>query len=64
MQLDFTEGRLAVKLDPSRGLLRQLVDLNNAVLARFSDEQRERIGIHTCPEGDHDAVCRRRVDRA
>jgi 5-methyltetrahydropteroyltriglutamate--homocysteine methyltransferase len=56
VQLDFTEGRLSVKLDPSKGLLRQFIELNNRVLARFSDEERERIGIHTCPGGDQDST--------
>jgi 5-methyltetrahydropteroyltriglutamate--homocysteine methyltransferase len=32
VQIDFTEGRLSVKLDPSKGLLRQFIDLNNRVL--------------------------------
>ena len=56
VQLDFTEGRLAVKLDPSKGLLRQFVALNNQVLANFSDDERSRIGVHTCPGGDHDST--------
>jgi 5-methyltetrahydropteroyltriglutamate--homocysteine methyltransferase len=64
VQLDFTEGRLAVKLDPSRGLLRQFVDLNNAVLATFSTDQRQRIGVHTCPGGDHDSTHSADVDYA
>ncbi len=64
VQLDFTEGRLACKLDPSRGLLRDFVALNNAVLARFSDTERQRIGIHTCPGGDHDSTHSADVDYA
>lgn len=64
VQLDFTEGRLAVKLDPSRGLLRQFVDLNNAVLAGFSDQQRQRLGVHTCPGGDRDSTHSADVDYA
>ena len=56
VQLDFTEGHLPVKLDPSRGLLRQFVDLNNAVLSRSSAAQRQRIGVHTCPGGDRDST--------
>ena len=56
VQIDFTEGRLSVKLDPSKGLLRSFVDLNNRVLARFSPEERARIGVHTCPGGDHDST--------
>jgi 5-methyltetrahydropteroyltriglutamate--homocysteine methyltransferase len=64
VQIDFTEGRLAVKLDPSRGLLRQFVDLNNQVLARFSPEERRRIGVHTCPGGDQDSTHSADVDYA
>ena len=56
VQIDFTEGRLALKLDPSKGLLKSFIDLNNKVLARFSDEERKRIGVHSCPGGDHDST--------
>jgi 5-methyltetrahydropteroyltriglutamate--homocysteine methyltransferase len=35
VQIDFTEGRLSVKLDPSKQLLRSFIDLNNRVLERF-----------------------------
>ena len=62
VQIDFTEGRLAVKLDPSGGLLDSFVDLNNRVLERFSDEERERIGVHTCPGGDQDSTHSADVD--
>ena len=64
VQIDFTEGRLAVKLDPSKDLLRQFVELNNRVLDRFSDEERRRIGIHTCPGGDRDSTHSADVDYA
>ncbi len=56
VQIDFTEGRLAVKIDPTGGLLHSFVDLNNLALARFSDEDRPRIGVHTCPGGDRDST--------
>ena len=56
VQIDFTEGRLALKLDPSKGLLKSFIDLNNKVLARFSAEERKRIGVHSCPGGDHDST--------
>lgn len=56
VQLDFTEGRLSLKLDPSKGLLDQFVALNNRVLERFSDEERDRIGVHTCPGGDRNST--------
>src|SRR6059036_1085890 len=40
VQIDFTEGRLSVKLDPTKRLLNDLVALNNRVLQRFSPEER------------------------
>jgi 5-methyltetrahydropteroyltriglutamate--homocysteine methyltransferase len=64
LQIDFTEGRLAVKLDPSGDLLQSFVDLNNLALARFSSEDRRRIGIHTCPGGDRDSTHSADVDYA
>ena len=56
VQVDFTEGRLSLKLDPSGSLLRQFIDLNNQVLGRFTAEERQRIGVHVCPGGDKDAT--------
>ncbi len=32
VQIDFTEARLAIKLDPSKTLLKSFIDLNNQVL--------------------------------
>ena len=64
VQIDFTEGRLAVKIDPSGELLTRFVDLNNLALARFSAAERERIGVHTCPGGDHDSTHSADVDYA
>jgi 5-methyltetrahydropteroyltriglutamate--homocysteine methyltransferase len=64
VQIDFTEGRLSLKLDPSGGLLRSFVDLNNQVLARFSDADRQRIGVHVCPGGDKDSTHSADVDYA
>jgi 5-methyltetrahydropteroyltriglutamate--homocysteine methyltransferase len=52
VQIDFTEGRLATRLDPTRRLLRSFVDLNNLVLERFSAEEKRRIGVHTCAGAD------------
>src|SRR5438132_2839314 len=52
VQVDFTEGRLAVKIDPSGHLLNSFIDLNNLALSRFSEEERGRIGVHTCPGND------------
>jgi 5-methyltetrahydropteroyltriglutamate--homocysteine methyltransferase len=56
VQVDFTEGRLAVKIDPTGALLHSFIDLNNLALARFSDADRRRIGVHTCPGGDRDST--------
>jgi len=56
VQIDFTEARLSLKLDPSGGLLQSFIDLNNQVLERFSAEERKRIGVHSCPGGDHDST--------
>lgn len=64
VQIDFTEGRLAVKLDPSKQLLRSFVALNNRVLEAFSDAERARIGIHTCPGADQDVAHSADVDYA
>jgi 5-methyltetrahydropteroyltriglutamate--homocysteine methyltransferase len=64
VQIDFTEGRLSLKLDPSGNLLRSFVDLNNRVLDRFSVEDRRRIGVHTCPGGDQDSTHSADVDYA
>src|SRR6266508_1195404 len=64
VQIDFTEGRLSVKLDPSKQILRSFIDLNNRVLQRFSDKERTRIGVHTCPGGDQDSTHSADVDYA
>lgn len=64
VQIDFTEGRLAVKLDPTKQLLKSFIDLNNRVLDRFSAAERTRIGVHTCPGGDQDSTHSADVDYA
>lgn len=64
VQIDFTEGRLSCKLDPSRGLLREFIALNNVVLNRFSEDERSMIGVHTCPGGDQDSTHSADVDYA
>jgi 5-methyltetrahydropteroyltriglutamate--homocysteine methyltransferase len=56
VQIDFTEGRLAVKLDPTGALLGSFIDLNNLALARLTAEERKRVGVHTCPGGDRDST--------
>jgi 5-methyltetrahydropteroyltriglutamate--homocysteine methyltransferase len=64
VQIDFTEGRLAVKIDPSGELLHSFIDLNNLALAHFSAEERKRIGVHTCPGSDLDSTHSGDVDYA
>ena len=64
VQIDFTEGRLAIKIDPSGNLLTSFIDLNNLALNRFSAEDRKRIGVHTCPGGDRDSTHSADVDYA
>jgi methionine synthase II (cobalamin-independent) len=61
VSIDFTEGRLATRNDPrnpwtGRNMLPHFIELNNRVLARFSPQERARIGLHTCPGGDRDSV--------
>lgn len=64
VQLDFTEGRLAIKVDPTGTLLASFIDLNNLALLRFSSEERKRIGVHTCPGADRDSTHSADVDYA
>jgi 5-methyltetrahydropteroyltriglutamate--homocysteine methyltransferase len=64
VQIDFTEGRLAVKIDPSGSLLNSFVELNNLALNRLSEEERQKIGIHTCPGSDNDSTHSAQVDYA
>src|SRR2546427_2154567 len=54
VQIDFTEARLSVKLDPTQQLLRAFVGLNNRALDRFTPVERKRIGVHTWPAGGRD----------
>lgn len=62
VQVDFTEGRLAIKVDPTGQLLNSFIDLNNLALARFTPAERQRIGVHTCPGGDRDSTHSAEVD--
>ncbi len=54
VQIDLTEGRLA----------NAFVELNNRVLNQFTDDERRRIGVHTCPGGDQDSTHSADVDYA
>lgn len=64
VQIDFTEGRLAMKIDPSGHLLNSFIDLNNLALSRFTEAERRQIGVHTCPGGDRDSTHSADVDYA
>jgi 5-methyltetrahydropteroyltriglutamate--homocysteine methyltransferase len=64
VQVDFTEGRFTMKIDPTGALLTSFIDLNNLALSRFSPEDRQRIAIHTCPGGDRDSTHSADVDYA
>ena len=56
VQIDFTEARLAIKIDPTGALLASFIDLNNLALGRLTPEERLRVGVHTCPGGDRDST--------
>jgi 5-methyltetrahydropteroyltriglutamate--homocysteine methyltransferase len=56
VQIDFTEARFAMKIDPTGALLGTFIDLNNLGLDRFSKSERKVIGVHTCPGGDRDST--------
>ncbi|WP_263381273.1 uroporphyrinogen decarboxylase/cobalamine-independent methonine synthase family protein [Granulicella arctica] len=64
VQIDFTEARLSLKLDPSGNLLRNFIAINNEVLARFTAADRSRIGVHVCPGGDRDSTHSADIDYA
>ncbi|HLM68202.1 MAG TPA: hypothetical protein VK358_11775, partial [Longimicrobium sp.] len=64
VQIDFTEGRLAAKIDPTGHLLNSFIDLNNLALSRFSAGERALVGVHTCPGGDRDSTHSADVDYA
>lgn len=62
VQLDFTEARLSIKYDPSGDMLNSFVELINKCLAHFSDDEIQKIGIHTCPGADVDSTHSADVD--
>jgi 5-methyltetrahydropteroyltriglutamate--homocysteine methyltransferase len=64
VQMDFTEGRLSLKLDPSGGVLKHFIGLNNQVFDRFSKEEKQKLGVHVCPGGDHDSTHSADIDYA
>jgi 5-methyltetrahydropteroyltriglutamate--homocysteine methyltransferase len=64
VQIDFTEARLAIKIDPTGELLASFIDLNNLALSHLSSAERARVGVHTCPGGDRDSTHSADVDYA
>jgi 5-methyltetrahydropteroyltriglutamate--homocysteine methyltransferase len=64
VQIDFTEGRLSIKLDPTRRLLESFIDLNSLMIERFSADERKRIGVHSCPGADRGSRHSAEVDYA
>ena len=64
VQMDFTEGRLSLKLDPSGGVLQHFININNQVFDRFSKEEQQKLGVHVCPGGDHDSTHSADIDYA
>ncbi len=60
VQIDFTEGRLALKTDPRNpwtdaNLLPRFIELISRVVDRFTPEERVNIGVHTCAGSDADS---------
>ena len=47
--IDFTEGRFAIKVDPTGALLNTFIELNNLALSRFSAEERAHRSAHLVP---------------
>jgi 5-methyltetrahydropteroyltriglutamate--homocysteine methyltransferase len=64
VQMDFTEGRLSLKLDPSGGVLKHFIAVNNQVFDRFTREEQQKLGVHVCPGGDHDSTHSADIDYA
>ena len=64
VQMDFTEGRLSLKLDPSGGVLKHFIDVNNQIFNRFSKNDQQKLGVHVCPGGDHDSTHSADIDYA
>lgn len=69
VSIDFTEGRLALRRDlraPWAGplALGGFIELLNRVLGELTPEQREAVGVHTCPGNDNDSEHSADVDYA
>ncbi|KAM9988520.1 hypothetical protein ACTFIZ_012274 [Dictyostelium cf. discoideum] len=62
VQLDATELRLSLLLDPSGDLFQSLLDIINKTLSRFSPYELANIGIHICRGGDQGSPHSDKVD--
>jgi 5-methyltetrahydropteroyltriglutamate--homocysteine methyltransferase len=62
VQVDFTEARLSLKLDPSGSLLNSLLEINERVFSAFTEQEKGRLGIHVCPGADRDSTHSADVD--
>ncbi|CAF1100452.1 unnamed protein product, partial [Didymodactylos carnosus] len=62
VQMDFTEARLSLKIDPTGQLLKEFILINNKVLDRFTREEQKKIGVHVCPGGDCDSYHSYEID--
>jgi 5-methyltetrahydropteroyltriglutamate--homocysteine methyltransferase len=63
VQIDFTEGRLAVKIDPSGWLLNGFIELNSLALSPFPSRS-VAISVSRCPGSDRDSTHSADVDYA
>ena len=64
VQIDFTENRLSLKLDPSGNLLRRFIALNNQVLDRLLPKRAPAGGVHVALEAIADSTHSADVDYA
>lgn len=62
VQMDMTEARLSLKLDPSGSLLKTMLAVNDRVFSSFTPEERLKLGIHVCPGADRDSTHSADVD--
>ncbi|MGZ3943885.1 MAG: hypothetical protein ACXVJB_03030, partial [Mucilaginibacter sp.] len=45
-------------------VLKHFIDVNNQVFDRFSKEEKQKLGVHVCPGGDHDSTHSADIDYA
>ena len=56
VQLDFPEAKLAFEWDETGKLFEEFLEINNRLLDRFNDEEREKLGVHICSGTDTDRL--------